>query len=545
MSADLKSENLQQTRWWVRWFPALCWIVLFGLWALLRWRGQNGVDSDVVMVGTIALANLAWLIPLLWLLFVWPPVKKLSTSQKWLVRVAAAAFVAGVFSSIDVDYDGDSRWRAIRLRWAADPDQRLSAIEASGVVDDWQTAPTDYPRFLGNGYWAEVDDVRLATDWENNPPELVWKRDIGAGWSAFAVVGDYAVTQEQRGEEELVTCYRVSDGEPVWVHSDTARHDPADMAGGLGGVGPRATPTLFEGRVYTMGATGIVNCLEAKTGQPVWSHNLADDYDVAPLYWANSGSPLIVPDTNLVVVNGGKAADENGHSLIAFDRYTGELVWQGGPQTTSYASPVFANLGGVPQVIQVNEATVGGYRVSDGTDLWQVDQPGSSSGNASCSQPIPLPNDQVLVSKGYGIGARLVQISADEKGNLDARVEWSRRVLKTKLANLVLHNGYAYGLDATLLSCVEVESGKVQWKKRRRPKVGHGQLLLVSDVVFALSETGEGILFACNPDKYVELASEQLVTDAGVTWNNPALSGQFLLVRNNLEAACYRVPTQE
>jgi len=545
MSSDLKAEIPSQSRWWIRWFPVLWWSFLFALWGLLKWRGQHSIDSDLVMVGTIALLNLAWLLPLFWLLFFWRPLKRLSFTQKWLVRVAAAATVFGIFSSLDVDYDGDSRWRAVRLRWAADPDQNLSAIKATGTVDQWQTTPNDYSRFLGSGYWAEANNLELATDWEETPPELVWKHDIGAGWSAFAVVGDYAVTQEQRGDEELVTCYRVSDGEPVWVHSDQARHDPADIAGGLGGVGPRATPTIYEARVYTMGATGIVNCLDAKTGEAIWSHHLADDYDVEPLYWANSGSPAIVPDTNLVVVNGGKAKDEEGHSLFAFDRESGDLIWQEGPQTTSYASPVFATVGGVPQIIQVNEATVGGYRASDGHPLWQVEQPGSSSGNASTSQPIPLAGDRVLVSKGYGIGSRLVQLEANESGEISAKLVWEKRVLKTKLANLVLRDGYAYGLDATLLSCVEVDTGKVKWKKRRNPGVGHGQLLLVGDVIFALSETGEGILFGCNPQKYVELASQQLISDAGISWNNPVISGRYLLVRNNLEAACYRLPVNQ
>lgn len=544
MSSDPKTEIPRQSRWWIRWFPVLWWGFLFLLWGLLQWRGQHSMDSDVVMVGTIALLNLAWLIPLLWLLFFWGPIKRRSFSQKWLIRVAAAAAVVGIFSSLDVDYDGDSRWRAVRLRWAADPDENLSAIQPTASIDQWQTTPNDYPRFLGNGYWAEVNEVELATDWQQTPPKLVWKRDIGAGWSAFAVVGDYAVTQEQRGDQELVTCYRVSDGEPVWVHSDHARHDPADVAGGLGGVGPRATPTIYEARVYTMGATGIVNCLDAQTGEAIWSHQLAEDYSVEPLYWANAGSPVIVPDSNLVVVNGGKAKAVDGHSLLAFDRDSGELVWQAGPQTTSYASPVFANLAGVPQIVQVNEATVAGYRASDGTSLWQVDQPGKSDGNASCSQPIPLAGDRVLVSKGYGIGSRLLQLQGNQEGEVTAKLVWQKRVLKTKLANLVVRDGYAYGLDATLLSCVDIETGKVQWKKRRQPAVGHGQLLLVGSTIIAISETGEGILFECNPQKYVELASQQLITDAGITWNNPAISGRYLLVRNNLEAACYLLPAK-
>ncbi len=383
----------------------------------------------------------------------------------------------------------------------------------------------------------------IDADWQSRPPELLWKQPIGAGWSAFAVVGEYAVTQEQRGDEELVVCYRASNGDVIWTHSDRARHDPATMGGGLGGVGPRATPTIHEARVYTMGATGIVNCLDARTGEQIWTHNLPEQYNLAPLFWANAGSPLVVPDTNMVVINGGRAEAAEGHSLLAFDRDTGKLLWQGGPPTTSYASPVYAVIAGEPQIVQVNEATVGGYRVSDGAPLWQFEQPGSSAGNASCSQPIPLPGDRLLVSKGYGIGARLVQIDRGEDGNFTVKELWKEGVLKTKLGNLVVRDGYAYGLDHTLLSCVDIATGKRQWKKRRREALGHGQIMLVGGMIFVLSETGEGVLLSCTPAKYVELASMQMLTADGITWNNPAVAGSLLLVRNNLEAACYRLPT--
>lgn len=550
MSSDPESSPMNRSHWSIHWFPLLWWGLLLALYGLLSYWANQGMDTDKQVVGIIALLNLAWIGPLVWLLFHWQPIRRLNRGSKWALRIGAVVLAVVGFRSIDVDYDGDSRWRAIRFSWSADPDEQLDSLDAASVAENWQSTPNDYPRFLGEGYWAEVSDVRLAGDWQANPPELLWKQPIGAGWSAFAVVGDYAVTQEQRGEDELVVCYRVSDGSVVWTHADAARHDPATMAGGLGGVGPRATPTIHDGRVYTMGATGIVNCLDARTGAAVWTHNLPEEYDIAPLYWANSGSPLVVPTANIVVINGGSNSDESldeqeRHSILAFDRDNGDLVWQAGPPTTSYASPVYAEIAGTPQVVQVNEATVGGYSVNDGAELWQHEQPGSSAANASCSQPIPLPDDRILVCKGYSIGARLLQIEPAEGGRQTATRLWKKTVLKTKLANLVVRDGYAYGLDHTLMSCVEIETGKVQWKKRRRGSLGHGQILLVGEHLFVLSETGEGVLLECNPNKYVELTAMQMLTDEGINWNNPALSGSHLLLRNNLEAACYRLPTLE
>lgn len=545
MSSDPESTPERRAVWPVRWFPVVWWCLL-GLLAVVIWMpGFLNLESDVRIVASIALANLAWLVPLMWLIITWPPIKRMSFAKRWLLRLGVAALVVAGFSSIDVDYDGDGHWKAVRFAWSTDPDEQLDALDSSEVAEGWQQTPNDYPRFLGSGYWAEVEDVRLDTDWKASPPELVWKQPIGAGWSAFAIVGDYAVTQEQRGADELVVCYRLSTGDVVWTHADKARHDPGNIQGGLGGIGPRATPTIHEQRIYTMGATGLVNCLDAETGEALWSHDMAE-FGLQPLLWANSGSPLVVPDSNLVIVAGGVAEQSSGgenSTLLAFDRATGDLVWRTGKPVTSYASPVYTVIAGEPQIIQVEESTVGGYRASDGKPLWQFDQPGSSSGAASCSQPIPLPGDRVLVSKGYSTGARLVQITRDGE-NWQAELIWEKPVLKTKLANLVIRDGYAYGLDHTLLSCVEIESGKVKWKKRRRGGLGHGQIMLVGDKIFALSETGEGVLVDCNPEKYVELASLQMLSEDGVTWNNPAVSGPLLVVRNNLEAACYRLPTE-
>lgn len=548
MSSDPAPHATKRSHWSLHWFPLIWWGLLLCLYGLLGYWAGKGMDTDKQVVGTIVLLNLAWIGPLAWLLFYWRPIRNLGSGPKWALRLGIAAIAVLGFRSIDVDYDGDSRWRAIRFSWSEDPDQQLETLDGADLADNWQPTANDYPRFLGDGYWAEVHNVQLDDDWQTNPPELLWKQPIGAGWSAFAVVGEYAVTQEQRGDNEMVVCYRVTDGSVVWTHADAARHDPTTMAGGLGGVGPRATPTIHQERVYTAGATGIINCLDAKSGDLIWMHNLPEEYSIVPLYWANSGSPLVVPAANLVVINGGGNQDptldeQQRHSILAFDLETGKLAWQAGPSTTSYASPVYAEIGGMPQVIQVNEATLGGYRVSDGAELWQHEQPGSSSGNASCSQPIPLPGNRILVSKGYSIGARLLQIEPADEGPMTATQLWKKPVLKTKLANLVVRDGYAYGLDHTLMSCVEIETGKTLWKKRRRTSLGHGQILLVGKHLFVLSETGEGVLLECNPKKYEERASMQMLTDEGITWNNPALAGTHLLVRNNLEAACYRLPT--
>lgn len=545
MSADIISDNsTERPRIRDPWFPV--WWVLGTAFVvtIFQFTGLSPDIHNIVMLVGIATALIG--------LSAWFYRSRIGTSNFRLATLAViwgAALVAHLFV---IDFRNDGTGRFIGWRWAWQPknDQLLAVPEARSIIDDWQTTSVDYPRFLGSGYWAEAKGLEIDPDWDSNPPEEIWRKPIGAGWSAFSVVGDYAVTQEQRGDSELVTCYRVSTGEPVWVHGDQVRFDPQGHFANLGGVGPRATPTLHNARVYTQGATGIVNCLDARTGEVLWSHDLEGDFDVAPLLWGKSGSPLVIPDLGIVVINVGVPPEKSSHidctgSLTAFDLETGEVRWQGGNLTTSYASPVECELAGERQILQVNEGYLTAHRASDGTVLWQHEWPSSSSGSAACSQPVPLEGDRIFLTKGYGIGATLLHVTKKAEGNFETTPVWKpgvKPVLKTKLCNVVIRDGYAYGLDDTLLQCVEIETGRSMWKKRRNPLFGHGQVLLVGNHLLVATERGELLLVECSPEKYNELASIRVLDESGVTWNNPALAGSYLLIRNDREAACYRLP---
>jgi outer membrane protein assembly factor BamB len=450
-------------------------------------------------------------------------------------------------------YNGDMGIFSWRLRFARDADERLASLVASGDGGDWQETPRDYPRFLGNDDWAEVKGVRLETDWKAHPPVEVWRREIGAGWSAFAVVGNYAVTQEQRSQHELVTCYRVDTGEPVWVHADAVRFDPQGVADSLGGVGPRATPTIHGDRIFTQGATGIVNCLDARTGRVLWSHDTAQEYGGQSAMWGNSASPLVFD--RLVIANVGAPYGQQADSktdfkssLVAFDIETGDVRWTAGSRKAAYASPVLARLAGERQIIVVNESYVTSHRASDGRVLWEHPWGDANDTTASASQPIPLPGDRLFLSKGYGVGSSLLAVGRDANGQFDIQPLWKppiKRVMKTKLCNVVMRDGYVYGLDEVLLECIELETGRVQWKKRRSPEFGHGQIMLIGDVILVLSEFGELALVEATPERYHEMASMQALDDGHVTWNNPTFAPPYLLVRNAHEAACYRLPLKE
>jgi outer membrane protein assembly factor BamB len=384
-----------------------------------------------------------------------------------------------------------------------------------------------WPQFLGPNRDATVPDVRLARDWNARPPRLVWRQPIGAGWSSFAIVEGLAVTQEQRDDQELVVAYDLATGKPRWSHADRARYDTV-----IAGVGPRATPTVHEGRVFAQGATGILNALDLRTGRRLWSHQIVGENGAELPTWGKSGSPLVL-EGRVIVSAGGK----EGRSLVAYDASSGEPVWAGGTDTGSYSSPFLTRLGGRTQVVVFGGASVAGHDPATGERLWEHPFPGEQP---NVAQPLPLPGDRLLLSAGYGVGSKVIVLSDGGSGPQQASLVWETTRLKSKFANLILHEGFVYGLDDGVLTCLDPATGERRWKAGR---YGHGQLLLVGGLLFVQTEEGEGVLVEPTPEAHRELTRRPLLE--GKTWNPPALAGRLLLVRNDREAALYEVPLQE
>ncbi|HYO25783.1 MAG TPA: PQQ-binding-like beta-propeller repeat protein [Lacipirellulaceae bacterium] len=508
----------------IAWWGAVA-LALAGFWRFTAWQDYR--NTSVLIAVLLAVFGAS----------VWLLRNSGGDRRRRLFRalaVWAPLYVVSPLGPVKLIHNGNVGIVGWRWRWAAQPDEALQPAARRAARVRLTPGPTDYPAFLGGRHWAEVRGVELDGDWSARPPKLLWKQKVGAGWSGYAVVGDYAVTQEQRGPEELVVCYKLRTGEVAWSHADRVRWDPGG-SGALGKVGPRATPTVHDGRVYAHGATGILNCLDGATGEALWSHDTLAEEQVPNIMWGKAGSPLIVG--GWVVVSVGGAAD---NSLVAYDRLTGQRAWGAGSRRSSYATPVLATLQGVEQIVLVNEDFVTAHRASDGAVLWEHPWPGNSDSDASASQPTPVGDDRLLLTKGYSTPAQLISATRSEAGEWTAQTVWEKPVLRTKLSNVVVRDGYVYAIDDVDLVCVELATGKRRWKSRRRPMVGDGQILLVGAFLLVSSEAGEVILVEANPKKYVERGSFQAIE--GVTWNNPALSGPYLLVRNDEEAACYELP---
>ena len=429
--------------------------------------------------------------------------------------------------------------------WTLKPDQQLDAPSIEGAshpVDVITTTSHDFPQFLGPQRNLILAGPALERDWSAHPPRLMWRQAIGAGWSGFSAVNGYAVTMEQRGGQELISCYEVESGQVRWVHGVAARHETV-----MGGMGPRCTPTIDDGRVYALGATGILRCLEGATGKLLWQDAILERYGVTPeddlsaVAWGRAASPLVVGDLLIVPWGGPKVGPHV--SLAAYDKVTGEIRWKGGTEQVSYASPSYVTLCGVPQILIVNASSVSGHRPEDGVVQWSYDWPGDSSANASASQAVVVADNRVLLSKAYGTGSALIELNVKERDTWEPTLVWKRPgALKTKFTNVVVHDGLVYGLSDGILECVQSSDGKPRWKDRRRGDFGHGQLLLVGDSLLVQAESGEVVMLEPSGESLKELGRFPALADQ--TWNNLCLCGRFLLVRNSVEAACYELPTR-
>ncbi|HEX6903321.1 MAG TPA: PQQ-binding-like beta-propeller repeat protein [Thermoanaerobaculia bacterium] len=374
-----------------------------------------------------------------------------------------------------------------------------------------------WPGFRGAQRDGVARGARIATDWSASPPVELWRRPIGPGWSSFAVQGNFLYTQEQRGEDEVVSCYDMTTGEPVWMHRDAARFWESN-----GGAGPRATPTLRNGRVYALGATGILNALDARDGSVVWSRNPATDTGTELPGWGFSGSPLVVGDVVIVATSG---------KLAAYDLATGEPRWKGPDGGGGYSSPHLVTIGGVPQVLLLNGDGAISVAPADGKVLWKHE----ASADARIVQPALTPDGDVLIGSGQDLGRVAVTRGP---GGWTTQERWTSNGLKPYFNDFVVHNGHAFGFDGSRLACIDLKDGKRKWKDGH---YGHGQLVLLpdQDLLLVLSEKGELALVKADSGQFAELA--RIPAIEGKTWNHPVLAGDVLLVRNGEEMVAFRL----
>lgn len=377
--------------------------------------------------------------------------------------------------------------------------------------------------FRGPARDGRYDESPILTQWPAGGLPLLWKQPIGGGYASFVVAEGLAFTIEQRRAQEVAAAYDVETGRELWTQAWEA-----NFVESMGGDGPRATPTWEAGRLYVLGAVGDLRCFEARTGKLIWSKNILTDNSARNLPWGVSGAPLIVDD-KVIVLPGGTA----GKSVVAYNKLTGAPVWKSLSDQQAYSSPQLITLAGKRQIIVVSANRIVGLEIADGSLLWEY--PWDTQMGINASQPVPVDQNRFFISAGYGKGAALVEVTGS--GNrFAARKIWENSLMKNKFNSSVLYEGYVYGLDEGILTCLNVETGERKWKGGR---YGYGQLLLANGHLIVITEQGELVLVKATPDQYTELAKFPAIE--GKTWNYPAIADNRLLVRNQTQMACFNL----
>ena len=389
--------------------------------------------------------------------------------------------------------------------------------------------PWDSPGYLGASRDGVVRGVSLPDDWAARPPKLLWRRRVGPAWSSVAVVRDRLYTQEQQGELEAVTCIDAASGAELWAHQDRARFWES-----VAGAGPRATPTYWKGRVYAVGGTGVLNCLDADTGTHVWTRDILSDAGAPLPMWGVSGSPAVTDAAGgLVIVYAG---GDQGRSLLAYRAGDGAIAWTAQAGTMSYASPQPARLVNTDQVVMLSERGLASFDPATGTQLWEhvalVPQAPRSV------QPVVIHPSHLLMASEADIGVAMLDVGRDSAFRWTVHPRWSSKKLKPSFSHVVARKGHAYGFDGSIFCCVDLGTGERKWKSGR---YGRGQVLLVEDSnhLLVLAEDGRVVLLRTNPERHEELGEFQAIN--GKTWNHPVLTRDRLYVRNAEEMACYEV----
>jgi outer membrane protein assembly factor BamB len=384
---------------------------------------------------------------------------------------------------------------------------------------------TDWPQWRGplrDGISRETD---VRTDWPADGLPKLWEAPIGPGYSSVVAADGRAITMTADDRTESVICWDAATGQEKWRHTYDR---PGEAGFGGYGPGPRSTPTIDGDRVFSVGGTAILHCLETATGKVVWWKDLVAEFGGRVPNWGVAFSPLVEGELLLTMPGG-----SNGSSVVALDKRTGGVVWKNLSDAPGYSSPIAATLAGWRQVVCFTGEAVVGVQPGDGRELWRY--PWQTNYNCNIATPI-VSGDYVYVSSDYGKGCALLKIAADAN-QLSARRVYENNKMRNHFGTSVLVDRHLYGFDESgYLVCMEFATGQVAWRERGFNK---GSLLAVGGQLVILGENGKLALADATPKAYHERASFRASHER--CWTMPTLADGRLYVRDETRLVCYDV----
>jgi outer membrane protein assembly factor BamB len=386
-------------------------------------------------------------------------------------------------------------------------------------------AAADWPEFLGPRRDATSAEPGLATSWPEKGPRLVWHKDVGAGYSGPVVVGDRLILFHRQDDREVVECLNARTGERVWKFAY-----PCDYEDGFGkGNGPRSTPLVAGGRVYTLGVAGLLHCLTLTDGKKVWARDLLKEYQVPQSFFGVGTSPAL--EGGLLLVNvGGKDA-----GVVAFHKDTGKEAWRATDDGASYSSPVVTSIGGTRHAVFFTRQGVVLLDPRDGTVRYRKRWRSRNNASVNAAAPVAA-GDLLFFSACYETGALLLKVG---KGKVEE--VWSGDESLSCHYNTPVHyRGHLYGIDGrqesgARLRCVDLKTGKVCWTKE---SFGCASMVLAEGRLIALTERGDLVLLEATPEGYRE-KGRAAVLNAMPCRAEVALSGGRLYARDQRQLGCW------